>query len=268
VTFRRVVFPTGRRLLRLAAVVLGFALPGAHAAAQAPDTIVRVKQSVVAVGTYQKTRNPPFVFRGTGFAIADGTLVATNAHVLPDTVATESGEALIIVIPVGGGQLQRRDVTRSAVDTEHDLAIVKLTGPPLPALELADSSTVREGQTFGFTGFPIGTILGLTPVTHQAMVSAVTPIVLPATSAKQLDAKAINRLKTGPFSVFQLDATAYPGNSGSPMYDDNGRVVAIVNMVFVKGSREAALNQPSGIAFAIPARHLRELLGPQSGASR
>jgi len=32
-------------------------------------------------------------------------------------------------------------------------------------------------------------------------------------------------------------------------------------MVFVKGSREAALNQPSGIAFAIPVRYLRELLG-------
>lgn len=267
-TFGTVIFAARRSLLCVAAVVVGFALHVAHAAAQAPDTIVRVKQSIVAVGTYQKTRNPPFVFRGTGFAIADGTLIATNAHVLPETVATQSGEALVIIIPLGGGQLQRRDVTRSAVDAEHDLAIIKLTGPPLPALELTDSSTVREGQTFGFTGFPIGTILGLTPVTHRAMVSAVTPIVLPATSAKQLDAKAVNRLKAGPFAVFQLDATAYPGNSGSPMYDDSGRVVAIVNMVFVKGSREAALNQPSGIAFAIPARHLRELLGPQSGGSR
>jgi hypothetical protein len=34
-------------------------------------------------------------------------------------------------------------------------------------------------------------------------------------------------------------------------------------MVFVKGSREAALNQPSGIAFAIPIRHLTELLASQ-----
>jgi len=250
------------------ALVLGFALHAPDAGAQAPETIARVKQSIVAVGTYQKTRNPPFVFRGTGFAIGDGTLIATNAHVLPETIAAESGEALIIVMPVGGGQLHRREVTRSAVDAEHDLAVLKLTGPPLPALELADSSTVREGQTFGFTGFPIGTILGLTPVTHRAMVSAVTPIVLPATSAKQLDAKAINRLKTGPFAVFQLDATAYPGNSGSPLYDDNGRVVAVLNMVFVKGSREAALNQPSGIAFAIPVRYLRELLGSPSDGSR
>jgi hypothetical protein len=37
-------------------------------------------------------------------------------------------------------------------------------------------------------------------------------------------------------------------------------VIGIVNMVFVKGSKEAALTQPSGITYAIPSRHLVELL--------
>jgi hypothetical protein len=31
-------------------------------------------------------------------------------------------------------------------------------------------------------------------------------------------------------------------------------------MVFVKGTKEAALTQPSGISYAIPSRHLIELL--------
>jgi hypothetical protein len=31
-------------------------------------------------------------------------------------------------------------------------------------------------------------------------------------------------------------------------------------MVFVKGLKENALAQPSGISYAIPVRHLRELL--------
>ena len=34
----------------------------------------------------------------------------------------------------------------------------------------------------------------------------------------------------------------------------------IINMVFVKGTKEAALTQPSGITYAIPARHLQALL--------
>jgi hypothetical protein len=37
-------------------------------------------------------------------------------------------------------------------------------------------------------------------------------------------------------------------------------VVAIVNMVLVRGTRESALSQPTGITYAIPAQYLRELL--------
>jgi serine protease Do len=33
-----------------------------------------------------------------------------------------------------------------------------------------------------------------------------------------------------------------------------------VNSVFVKGTKEAALTQPSGISYAIPAQKLKELL--------
>jgi S1-C subfamily serine protease len=66
---------------------------------------------------------------------------------------------------------------------------------------------------------------------------------------------------TGSYPVLQLDATAYPGNSGSPVYDpESGEVLGIINMVFVKGTKEAALTQPSGITYAIPAKHLQALM--------
>ena len=64
-----------------------------------------------------------------------------------------------------------------------------------------------------------------------------------------------------PYPIFQLDATAYPGNSGSPLYDiSNGRVIGIVNKVFVQGTKENAITDPSGITYAIPVQHVKKML--------
>lgn len=69
-------------------------------------------------------------------------------------------------------------------------------------------------------------------------------------------------MRNGTFAIFQLDATAYPGNSGGPLFDPNtGEVLGVVNMVLIKGTRESALSQPSGISYAIPIRHVKDLLG-------
>jgi S1-C subfamily serine protease len=93
------------------------------------------------------------------------------------------------------------------------------------------------------------------------MVAAISPIAIPQGRSSELDAQVIRRLSTGAYPVFQLDATAYPGNSGSPVYDpETGEVFGIVNMVFVKGTKESVLTQPSGIAYAVPAKHLKSLL--------
>ena len=76
-----------------------------------------------------------------------------------------------------------------------------------------------------------------------------------------LDAKMINQLQKPIYAVFQLDGTAYPGNSGSPLYDpESGVVYGVINMVFVKGKKEAVLSNPSGITYAIPATYIQELL--------
>jgi len=61
--------------------------------------------------------------------------------------------------------------------------------------------------------------------------------------------------------VYQLDATAYPGNSGSAMYHaSTGEVVGIINKVFVQESKEAVISKPSGITYAIPVKYLHQLL--------
>jgi S1-C subfamily serine protease len=234
---------------------------GAQTAGEAPRTIERVKASVVAVGTFQRARSPAFRFLGTGFAVGDGATIATNAHVLAATLENEKFETFAVLIPRAGREVQVRAATRGASDPGHDIALLRIDGTPLPALSLRDSNDVREGDAVLFTGFPIGNVLGPHAATHRGMVSAITPIAIPPAHSSQLGPRAIRQLAAGAFPVFQLDATAYPGNSGSPVYaPGTGEVVGIVNMVFVKGSKEAALTQPSGITYAIPSRHLVELL--------
>jgi serine protease Do len=227
----------------------------------APATIARIKASIVAVGTYERLRNPQFSFAGTGFVVGDGLLVATNDHVVPKTLNNEREESIAVAIPGAGSMVQIRAARRLASDAASDLALLRIDGTPLPALALGDAQAVREGEGYLFTGFPIGSVLGLFPVTHRAMIAAVTPIAIPAARADQLNARVARRLNAGSFPVFQLDATAYPGNSGSPVYHpDSGAVIGIVNSVFVKGTREAAFSQPSGITYAIPVRKLIDLL--------
>jgi len=72
------------RIAAAAAALATMLLPvGGARADNAIDTIARVKVSVVAVGTYERTRTPAFEFKGTGFAVGDGLSIITNAHVVP-----------------------------------------------------------------------------------------------------------------------------------------------------------------------------------------
>ena len=254
---RRALF--GAALLSLASV-LGLASMPAQADGLV-RTIAAVKPSVVGVGTFLKTRSPAVMFTGTGFAVGDGLSIVTNAHVVPDQLDGAKMEQLGVV--VGSGQaFAFRPARLVALDREHDLAHLRLEdGPALPALALGDSRTAAEGQALAFTGFPLGMVLGLNHVTHRAMLSAITPIVMPSMSSRRIDARAIAQLRRAPFSIFQLDGTAYPGNSGSPVYDpDSGEVVAVINMVFVKGLKETAITNPSGITYAVPVQYVQELL--------
>ena len=248
------------RIGRILAILVTTCVALSAAAADWVETIARIKPSIVVVGTYQKTASPQFAMRGTGFVVGNGNLVATNAHVVPQE-SGPSDPALVIHIRQGEGVSQLRGARLLSRDLERDLAVLRIDGAPLPALPLRDSDGVREGQMVGFTGFPIGGALGFSPVTHRGMIASITPIVLPGGTARQLNEKAIRQMRRGSFDIFQLDATAYPGNSGSPVFDpDTGEVIGVINMVFVKGSRESALSQPSGISYAIPVNYLRNLI--------
>lgn len=232
---------------------------GADNSDAVPDRIASAKRSVVGVGTLLPTRRPPGAIRGTGFVVADGRHVISNHHVIPTALAQEQHETLVIFIGTGGdAQTRTARVLRS--DPEHDLALLRLEGPPLPALVIDAETAVREGDDLLFTGYPLGHVLGLYPTTTRAMVSNIAPVAIPASAASELNATTIRRLKD-PYPIYQLDAIAYPGNSGSPVYRiGDGAVVGVINSVLIKESKESALSNPTAITYAIPIRHALPLL--------
>ena len=251
--------PTLLRLLVTAAALISTPIW-----ADLADVVAAAKPAVVAIGLYRPLSSPRFDFRGTGFVVGDGRTLATNAHVLPDETTAMDQLVLQISGNRGAGQdgtLETRRLTLLQLDRTHDLALLQFSGPPMPALALDLADSAREGQAAAFIGFPIGGLLGFSAVTHRASVSSITPFALPPPNARQLDAASLSRLRAARFDIYQLDGTAYPGNSGGPLLDINsGQVLGIVNMVLVKNSRESLLSSPSGISYAIPVRHLRALL--------
>ena len=249
------------RLVFLRSMVACAVFAALHASADLPDTVARVKPSVVIVGTYRATDAPRFRLRGTGFVVGNGNTVITNFHVLPDASENPADMSLVVQVRGPNNQLSMRQATVLETGRVHDLAVLRIEGAAVPALAIRNSDTVREGQAIAFMGFPIGGVLGFSPVTHRGIVSSITAAVLPAPSSRQLTDATIRGARAGSFDIFQLDATAYPGNSGGPLFDaDSGEVLGVVNMVLVKNTRESALSQPSGISYAIPSRFVSELL--------
>ncbi len=251
------------------------ALGSQNAWAELVEVVAVARRSVVPVGTYSATDNPRFGFRGSGFVIGDGLYVVTNAHVVdaaarraasaPSTGTLVDAQTAVLLTTKGADTGEVRLARVAALDRQRDLALLRLEGTPLPALQL-EATAPREGQAIALMGFPIGGVLGFTPVTHRGIIASMPSLAMPAPTSGQLDARAVARLREGNFEILQLDATAYPGNSGGPVLDANtGRVVGVVNMVLVKDSRESALTQPTGISYAIPVRQLQNLVNETRG---
>lgn len=236
------------------------------------ELVASLKPSLCAVGSHNPLDNPRFRFRGSGFFVGDGSIVATCWHVLPQALADATPDALpdlqkqgltslAILIPSESGTLEVREAELLAADRTHDLALLRIKGRSGVPVSLAADDAAREGMEVALIGFPIGGVLGFRPVTHRGMVAAIVVSALPTPSAARLSEANVARLREGSFELLQLDATAYPGNSGGPLFDvQTQQVVGVVNMVLLKGNRESALSQPTGITYAVPVRWLRSLL--------
>lgn len=247
-----------RAWLSLLIPILAMLVSPRLAACELCPLIKEVKQSVVGIGLQTPLSSPSNSLQGTGFVVADGKYVITNYHVVSEPLDANIVQHRVVF----SGRGKRPNIHKTEIvdiDIAHDLALLKIS-EQLPPMTLHSAQYKEDGTDVLITGFPIGAILGLYPATHRGMIAALSPDVIPASNSNQIDIATLSRLKS-PFDIYQLDITAFPGNSGSPVYDtDDGKVLAVVNKVFVSGTREAALSSPSGITYAIPVKHVRELL--------
>jgi S1-C subfamily serine protease len=147
---------------------------------------------------------------GSGFFVADG-VIATNHHVI-DAVDGD----LRAVLRDG----KKLTVLGSLADDEvHDLALVRVEGSGQPVLPLAPSDEIHVGERVIAVGSP----LGFDQTVSIGIVSALRDDY--PEEWKKHDPTLKGRGKAGP--LVQHTASIAPGSSGSPLVDDQGRVVGV-----------------------------------------
>jgi serine protease Do len=157
---------------------------------------------------------------GSGF-IVDGTkgYVVTNNHVV------ENSQSITVNLPNG----DKYKATIVGRDSKADVAVIKLDShKTLEQVKLGDSDKVEVGDRVMAIGDPF-----------ELAGSVSTGII----SAKDRD------INEGPYDdFFQTDAAINKGNSGGPLFNMNGEVIAMNTAIISPSSGSV------GIGFAIPSR--------------
>ena len=85
----------------------------------------KVKPSVVGIGIYAPLSRPSKQLRGTGFAIADGTIIATNYHVIDLELDPNSKQELVVFI--GAGQKNLASVSGFGFGVTSDTTTIVIS---------------------------------------------------------------------------------------------------------------------------------------------
>jgi len=160
----------------------------------------------------------PLPRRGFG----SGVVMDREGHVLTNQHVVQEAERILVTFPDG------RVLPGSVVggDEDTDIAVIKVEGDGVQPAEFGDSDRLKVGQPVLAIGNPLGLAGG--PTVTSGIVSSLR---------RSLD------LGSGGLKVIQTDAAVNPGNSGGPLVDLEGRVVAI---------NTVTIPYAEGIGFAIP----------------
>jgi serine protease Do len=215
-------------------------VPRSGAPASFADLVEQLQPAVVNISTKQQvtlgtridpragTREPVTQEQqggGSGFLISADGYIVTNNHVVSGGPRGEAVDTVTVIMT------DRREFTARIVgrDTASDLALLKIDATGLPFVKFADSTTTaRVGDWVVAIGNPLG--LG----------STVTAGIISALQRNIGQGGAYDR-------YIQTDTAINRGNSGGPLFDLNGNVVGVNNMLI------SPVGANIGVNFAIPA---------------
>lgn len=200
----------------------------------------KVTPSVVGIRTTVSVTN---FFGGTQEASGEGSgviytadgYIITNYHVIGDAV--DYGRSSEIKVFLSGDTETGYDATVVGYNISNDLAVIKINGKNLDAIEWADSDKIKVGQQVMAVGNPGG--LEFMGSATWGIVSGLNRIV--STDSGDSTSKLI-----------QTDAAINPGNSGGALVNTEGKLVGINSSKLVSESVE-------GMGFAIPSNTVKDI---------
>lgn len=175
---------------------------------------------------------------GSGFVIDSTGYILTNNHVIAASVASGGN----ISVQLNDGTSYPAKVIGR--DSAYDLAVLKISGATLKALQFGDSDKVAVGDSV----IAIGSPLGLAGTVTLGIISAKNRAVTAGESAT--DNSFINALQT--------DAAINPGNSGGPLVDATGAVIGVNSAIASLGASLGSQSGSIGLGFAIPINQARK----------
>ena len=181
------------------------------------------------------------VFSGTAFAVdSQGTLV-TNKHVLVGEAGDRRPSA--IAVKFSGSKQWFQGRLLGVADTA-DVGVLQVAvrgGTPRVLGFARDASGLQRGDPVAIIGYPLGEDL---PMEHQGQTAVVAdPTLTVGTVSKVLS------------DVIQVDGYGAPGSSGSPVFDRNGHVVAVL----YGGNRESQGKIIYGVPATAVTAYLKQL---------
>ena len=201
------------------------------------DVIENVTKSVVGISKLKSTGSSILSNSDEGkLGLGTGVIVSSKGYILSNQHLTGEKYSKCFVT-LEDGKNYDGNVVWSDVDL--DLSIIKISAKDLPAVTLADSNSIKVGETVYAIGNPIG---------FEFRRTVTSGIISAKNRTIKLEEENNSSYMT---DLIQTDATINPGNSGGPLIYPNGEVIGI---------NTVKISSAEGIGFAVPINVVKQVI--------